>query len=215
LPQAPNEKIKDAKALFDKGVKLIDIANQLDLPSGTVRRWKCTYKWGGERSDSKSERSPRKRGAQPGNKNSKGAPVGNKRAEKNGFYSKYLPAETIDIIHDIEHKAPIDIIVENIRIQYAAIIRAQQIMHVRDKEDCTTTVTADGEKLIAYEYQQAWDKQANFLKAQSRAFAELRSLIKQYEVMKISANNENGVEDDGFIEAIKASAKSDWGDSAE
>ena len=29
--------------------------------------------------------------------------------------------------------------------------------------------------------QQAWDKQATFLKAQARAQAELRSLIKQYD----------------------------------
>lgn len=34
-----------------------------------------------------------------------------------------------------------------------------------------------GEK---WEVQQAWDKQANFLKAQSRAQGELRSMIKQY-----------------------------------
>lgn len=40
---------------------------------GTVRRWKCTHKWDSERSDKKSERSPKKkRGAQPGNKNSHG-----------------------------------------------------------------------------------------------------------------------------------------------
>ena len=32
-----------------------------------------------------------------------------------------------------------------------------------------------------YNYQQAWDKQATFLKAQARAQSELRSLIKQYD----------------------------------
>ena len=31
--------------------------------------------------------------------------------------------------------------------------------------------------------QEAWDKQANFMKAQARAQAELRSLIKQYDEM--------------------------------
>ena len=34
-----------------------------------------------------------------------------------------------------------------------------------------------------WEVQQAWDKQATFLKAQARAQAELRSLIKQYDEM--------------------------------
>ncbi|MZK53661.1 terminase, partial [Clostridium beijerinckii] len=36
---------------------------------------------------------------------------------------------------------------------------------------------------IEYEFQFAWDRQATFLNAQSRAMAELRSLIKQYDEM--------------------------------
>lgn len=47
--------------MYKSGMKLVDIAGQLDLPEGTVRRWKSTYKWDGERSDSKSERSDKKR----------------------------------------------------------------------------------------------------------------------------------------------------------
>lgn len=48
--------------MYLKGTKLVDIAKQLKIPEGTVRRWKSTYKWGSERSDKKSERSERKRG---------------------------------------------------------------------------------------------------------------------------------------------------------
>ncbi|MDI2789537.1 hypothetical protein QJK45_17580, partial [Clostridioides difficile] len=36
---------------------------------------------------------------------------------------------------------------------------------------------------IEYEFQFAWDRQASFLNAQSRAMSELRSLIKQYDEM--------------------------------
>lgn len=50
-----------AYEMYKSGMKLVNIAGQLDLPEGTVRRWKSTYKWDGERSDSKSERSERKR----------------------------------------------------------------------------------------------------------------------------------------------------------
>lgn len=50
-----------AYELYKSGMMLKEIAAQLDLPEGTVRRWKSTYKWGGERSDSKSERSDKKR----------------------------------------------------------------------------------------------------------------------------------------------------------
>ena len=50
-----------AYELYKSGMKLVDIAHQLSLPEGTVRRWKSTYKWDSERSDKKSERSDRKK----------------------------------------------------------------------------------------------------------------------------------------------------------
>lgn len=57
MAKAPDKRIKDAEAMYRKGVKLVDIANQLNIPDGTVRRWKSTYKWDGERSVKNSERS--------------------------------------------------------------------------------------------------------------------------------------------------------------
>ena len=71
--------------MYLEGMKLVEIASQLNLPEGTVRRWKSTHKWENERSDKNSERSEkRKRGAQPGNKNSSGGPPGNKKAVTTG-----------------------------------------------------------------------------------------------------------------------------------
>ena len=50
-----------AYELYKSGMKLVEIANQLGKPEGTIRRWKNTYNWDNERSDSKaneqSERS--------------------------------------------------------------------------------------------------------------------------------------------------------------
>ncbi|MFW6678749.1 phage terminase small subunit-related protein [Lacrimispora sp. AGF001] len=60
MARAPDERIKQAKALYLKGMKLVKIASQLNLPEGTVRRWKSTHKWDNERSDKNSERSHRK-----------------------------------------------------------------------------------------------------------------------------------------------------------
>jgi phage terminase small subunit len=57
LARAPNKKVDKAKKLYLKGEKLIDIANELELPEGTVRRWKKTYQWDSERSEKNSERS--------------------------------------------------------------------------------------------------------------------------------------------------------------
>lgn len=85
MARAPDPRIEKAKAMYLKGVKLVEIASQLNLPEGTVRRWKCTHKWDSERSDKKSERSERKKGGQPGNKNATGPP-GNKNAVKTGEF---------------------------------------------------------------------------------------------------------------------------------
>ena len=74
MARAPDPRIEQAKAMYLQGAKLVKIASQLNLPEGTVRRWKCTHKWDNERSDKKSERSNRKKGGQPGNKNATGPP---------------------------------------------------------------------------------------------------------------------------------------------
>ncbi|MDH2337306.1 HNH endonuclease [Clostridium perfringens] len=48
MARAPNEKVKKAYELFKEGYKLVDISKELDIPSGTVRRWKKTYNWDNE-----------------------------------------------------------------------------------------------------------------------------------------------------------------------
>ena len=169
--------------MYLQGQKLVEIASQLNLPEGTVRRWKCTHKWDGERSEKKSERSHRKKGGQPGNKNSSGGPSGNKKAEKYGFFSKYLPDETREIFSAIEQADPLDLLWHQIQIAYATIIRAQRIAYVRDRDDKTKEKIMSGETSDMYSVQQAWDKQNEFMKAQARAQSELRSLIKQYDEM--------------------------------
>lgn len=183
MARAPDPRIEQAKAMYLEGEKLVEIASQLNLPEGTVRRWKCTHKWDGERSDKKSERSHRKKGGQPGNKNSSGGPSGNKKAEKYGFFSKYLPDETREIFSAIEQADPLDLLWHQIQIAYATIIRAQRIAYVRDRDDKTKEKIMSGETSDMYSVQQAWDKQNEFMKAQARAQSELRSLIKQYDEM--------------------------------
>lgn len=68
LARSPNEKAEKARELYKSGMKLVEIASQLDVPAGTVRRWKSTYHWDGEdqseRSEKKSERSEWKKNAE-------------------------------------------------------------------------------------------------------------------------------------------------------
>lgn len=186
MARAPDSRIEQAEAMYRKGIKLVEIASQLNLPEGTVRRWKCTHKWDSERSDRNSERSVKNRGAPKGNKNAAdyGAPKQNKNAEKYGFFSKYLPEETVSIIQEMPTD-PLDILWDQVQIAYAAIIRAQSIMYVRDQKDVTITKIGhkDGETVTEerWEVQQAWDKHGNFLQAQARAQKTLEGLIKQYD----------------------------------
>lgn len=113
----------------------------------------------------------------------------NKNAEKHGLFSKYLPEETMDLVNNMESLNAIDMLWDNIKIQYAAIIRSQKIMYVKDKEEMIKELKKqkeyDSETVSSsekeYEFQFAWDRQATFLTAQSRAMAELRNMITRYD----------------------------------
>lgn len=217
------------------------IAEMLDISEKTVGGWKCKDKWSEQlngvlQTDKRS--TPKHKGGQPGNKNATGPP-GNKHAEKFGFFSKYLPPETKEIFDAVQDADPIDLLWHQIQIQYAAIVRAQRIMYVEDQEDSTKVTSMESAGSEAYMVQMAWDKQASFLQAQSRAMKTLQSLFKQYdellksdlateeqkaridrlkaEIAKVEAENKEraGTEhpgDDGFLEALNGSAAEDWAD---
>lgn len=188
MPRARDPNREQAFEIYKESVGMIDlveIASQLNLSPGTIRGWKSKDKWDSKLNGAlqkNTERSKRK-GAQPGNKNSSGGPPGNKKAEKFGFFSKSLPEETVSIIQEMPTD-PLDVLWDQIQIAYAAIIRAQQIMYVRDRDDKTIEKIEEKDGNVIgerWEVQQAWDKQGKFLQAQARAQSELRSLIKQYD----------------------------------
>lgn len=158
---------------------------------------------------------PCKNGAMPNGRcrmhggKSTGAPKRNKNAVKHGFFEKYMPEEAFGIMNELFEKDPLDMLWENIVIQYTAIIRAQKIMYVEDRDDKTTSQIGytDGEKSQSerWEVQHAWDKQATFLQAQSRAMTTMQSMIKQYdELLKTGLATE---EQRLRIEKLKAEVK--------
>lgn len=120
----------------------------------------------------------------------------NGNAQTHGLFARYLPKETLDIVSEIDSISPIDILWMNIKIQFAQIMRAQQIMHVESKQEMIKELkkskyelfdSGDGIKQVPteeeYEFQFAWDRQATFLNSQSRAMAELRNTLKQFTEM--------------------------------
>ena len=147
-----------------------------------------------------------------GGKNMGPAP-GEQRALKHGFFAKIFPddEETRALVSDIMEKSPLDIIWENIIINYTAIARAQKTMFVTHKremirelkkikselggnpkynpEDPDSKPLAETYREEEWEFQFAWDRQATFLKAQSEAMKTLDKLIARYEEMIQKGNS--------------------------
>ncbi|QAR95744.1 phage terminase small subunit [Bacillus subtilis] len=197
------EKYIQAYKDYVKGMKYKDLAEKYGVSVNTIKSWKQRHGWERKKGAPIEKSVHTKKGGQPGNKNALGnnggAPQKNQNAVTHGFFSKFLPEETLEIMEEIQERSPADMIWDQIQIQYAAILRAQRIMFVQDKDDLAKELKKakyvyrpeedeDGneyfEKSIAeeeLEIQFAWDRHATFLNAQSRAMGELRSLIKQFD----------------------------------
>lgn len=189
MPKQRSPDSHKAEELYKQGMKLVEIASQLNVSEGTVRSWKNRYKFDNESIATlqKNKRNvAKKKGGQPGNQNASGhgAPEGNQNATKHGLFSRYLPKDTREIFNALDSIDPLDLLWDQIKLAYTAILRAQAIMHVTDKDDKTKSKiekkwgNVSGEK---WEIQYAWDKQASFLQAQAKAQSELRNMIKQYD----------------------------------
>ena len=167
-----------------KTKKLKDIASELGVSESQIRKWKNQDNWHGNVTKKTKGNVTKQKGGQPGNKNAVGgnqsAPLKNNNAEKFGFFRKYLPEGTVSIIEEMPED-PLEILWDQIQIAYAAIIRAQKIMYVDGREDKTKELVMSGETSTAYDVQQAWDKQGNFLQAQARAQKTLEGMIGKYE----------------------------------
>lgn len=212
--RSPNrDKSFDIYKDYAGNIDLVEIANILNISPGTVRGWKNKDAWE-EKLNGTFQKN--KQNA-PKEKRTKGGQPKNKNAEKFGFFSKHLPKETLDLMKEISEKTQLDILWDQITIQYAAIIRAQQIMYIENKDEMIKELKKHetnefGEK-IEYEFQFAWDRQATFLNAQSRAMGELRSLIKQYDAM-VNANLELVTEEQKLrIDKLRTEVKKLSGDN--
>jgi uncharacterized protein YjcR len=172
---------------YIKGMKYKEIADKYGISVNTIKSWKQRNNW--QRKLQKKGASKAKKGAPfcnmnaVGNQGGPGGPERNHKAVTHGLFAKYLPPETNELVHAIENKSPIDILWDTICIKYAAILRAQKIMYVDDKEDFTVRHTMKSMDADAYQYTEACEKQASFLMAQSRAMGTLNNMIRQYEEM--------------------------------
>lgn len=223
-----DEKIKkNVYQDYCTGLKLKDIAEKYNISLNTLKSWIKRYKW------SKDKMRTPKVHPKQNEIQKKSALNKNTNAVKHGLFAKYLPKETLELVGAIETMSPLDILWENICLKYAAIVRSQQIMYVKDNNGVTKRITVDGSETTVYQYKEAYEKQASFLMAQSRAMGTLMNLIKQYEEMcngKLATEEqrlrieklkkeiakddtqETLMEDDGFTKAIENATKEVWRD---
>lgn len=238
MARAPDERIEQAKTMYLKGMKLVEIASQLNLPEGTVRRWKSTHKWDNERSDKNNERSDRKsRGGQPGNKNATGPP-GNKNAVTTGEFETLL----FDCLDPEEKQLATSVPNDKEQLLFQEI----QLLTVRERRmlkrienlrqaDFTTVKKKKGtekDKWTDLDEEHATLGQIQNIedaltRVQARKQAAIDSLHRfgvddarlEIELMKLDmatlklGGQETEVEEDGFLEALNTEAGDLWGDS--
>lgn len=199
-PRSPNR--DEAFRLFKESGGVLssaELASLLGEKINNINTWRVKDRW---------KEKVGKVGAPFKNQNAvghhAGAPLLNKNHYIHGFYSKHLPRQTYDIMTAIEELDPIDILWQNICMKFATIIRSQKIMFVKDHDDLTehlkktkvqSEVKSVGGPIVKdymtyetyreeeYELQFAWDKQATFMNAQSKAMGQLTNMIKRYEEM--------------------------------
>jgi len=246
-----------------QGMKYKELAEKYEVSINTIKSWRKRHGWnrkGVHPNDEKGCTQTKKTGAPIGNKNAvgnsgnknpkwgnknavgHGAPKGNHNAMTHGFFRKHFPEEVVDLMEEIATKDPLDMLWENIMIQYAAIVRAQRIMLVKHHNDMTKALKKEKSSLSAeeveYEIQFAWDKQATFMNAQSRAMTTLSQLIERFDRLanaddkrrleleklkvdiektkadtaRIKGEDGEEYEDDGFKEALEGKVEEVWDD---
>ena len=257
MTRAPNEKLEEAKILYSKGLKLVEIAGQLGVPEGTIRSWKNRYNWACNVAKEKCNVAKRK-GGQPRNKNAVGnaggaAPLENKNAIKTGefetlFFDTLNPEEKqlaamlqpdkeqlvlreiklltvrehrmlkrIESLRQLEEQKPVaESDGENIPpgmsvTEYSSGIEKGKPTELRKCEgilgqiqaieDALTRVQARQQKAIETLHKFGYDD----------ARLELETMRFEFELLKQDGQSEDAG-DDGFLDAMNASAESVWGD---
>ena len=240
-------------------IDLVEIANRLNISPGTIRGWKSKDSWDAQLNGTlhkNTERSKRKRGGQPGNKNAEGhggtGPPENKNALKTGEFEtlffdclepdeqKLIQAVQPDkeqlLLQEIQlltvrerrmlkriealtsnleevqeddelEKAPPGMSVTKYKAGMEkgkpTLLREYEgiLGQIQSIEDALTRVQARRQRAIEALHKFGYDD----------AHLELETMKFELELLKQDGQNEDDT-DDGFLEALNASAENVWGD---
>ncbi len=170
------------------------LAKKHDVPEGTLKSRRSREQWTRDATN-KKDATKNEKVATPKNrkeqKNRSGNPnpvkqftKRNRAAVTHGLFSKYINEEQQEIIDQMQSLTIADQIWSQIEIKFSAIIRMQKIMWVDDqwdhlKEESGYSEGMEGEGK-SYKVSFAYERYESYIKAQARAMAEYRNLVKQY-----------------------------------
>lgn len=132
MARVPDSRAEQAKNLFLQGKKLIEIAEILEIPEGTVRSWKKRYKW--DDAVNATLQNPKRnvakaKGGQPGNQNAAGhggtGPPGNKNAVTTGEFETLL----FDCLNEEEKQLAASVQLDKERL----LLQEIQLLTVRER----------------------------------------------------------------------------------
>lgn len=226
-------------------IDLVEIASQLNLSPGTIRGWKSKDDWENRLNGTlqkNTERSKRKKGGQPGNKNAVGhggtGPPGNKNAVTTGEFETLF----FDCL-DPEERQLVEHIPKN---KEALLLQEIQLLTVRERrmlkriEDLKAVEFTTVKKKQGIEKDKKTDLDEDhatlgqiqhiedaLTRVQARKQAAIDSLHRfgiddaklEIELMKVElatlklGGQEPELEDDGFLDALNAETAELWGDA--
>ena len=221
MARAPDARAEQAKELFLSGKKLIEISELMKIPEGTIRSWKNRYKWDNATLQKSKRNVAKKRGGQPGNRNAEGnkggsAPKQNKNAVKTGEFETLffdtLDAEEKELLEMVQPDKEqlllqeIQLLTVRERRMLKRIDRLREFTgilgQIQAVEDALTRVQARRQRAIESLHKFGYDD----------ARLELEAMKFELELTKQDGSGEES-EDDGFIDAMNATASEVWGDA--
>ncbi|MCQ4921547.1 phage terminase small subunit [Tissierella carlieri] len=243
------DRIKAEKIYLEHNgnIELIKIAEMLGRPPGTIRGWKNKDKWDDKlngtfrkNQNETVERSSKKKGGQPNNKNAVGndggAPIGNLNAIKHGAYQSLyydmLNTEDKILFNTIDSTVNVDDEIKLLRLKIAKLLNLGESFFYNmfgmkvDKEvseeerikginECMDQLR----KLIETKAKTETDTEKLQLEKEKFEFQKYKSDVElqlkkeKLELEKLKVNGEDeDHEDDGFIDALKGQASEVWED---
>jgi len=177
------------------------LAEKHNVKIGTLKSRRSREQWSREKDATvkkdatikgKKDASPKKKPRyKPGSRKGAGNPnpvrqftERNSAARKHGLYSKYFSESQREIMEDFEDLNISDQVWMQIEIKFSAIVQLQKVMWVdfsddHLKEESGYSSGSEGSS-TSYKVAFAYEQFESYIRAQSRAMAEYRNLVKQF-----------------------------------